>query len=403
MKKERLSILFNRYVRQTSTPEEEQELMQLLLDPELKEQQAILVEEAMENMPQLAAMSDLQADTIFRGILEQAGQTKTPVRRLLSRTAGWAAAAVLLAVLGAGWLFGWFTSKTPETTAKQPAAFHDISPGTNTATLTLADGSHILLDSASTGQLAAEQGLAQIIKTADGRIEYKNTGAALNGTATVVYNTMSTPRGGQYQLLLPDGTNVWLNAASSITYPVRFSATERKVTIRGEAYFEVSPGRQQPFIVSVASTDGEESRVEVLGTNFNIHAYDNEQAQHTTLLQGALSVSRGMAKVLLQPGQQAVIQSADASPTSIPVHQADTDKVMAWKNGLFNFQDADLPAVMRQLERWYNIDVVFEGTVPRRRFQGELPRSLYLSQVLNILKDMQIPFRVEGRKLIIAQ
>jgi transmembrane sensor len=233
----------------------------------------------------------------------------------------------------------------------------------------------------------------------DGKLEYEKSGVG-SLEPGVKYNTLTTPRGRQFQLVLPDGSKVWLNAASSITYPTVFAANERKVKIIGEVYFEVFKDQSKTFVVDV---DGKQT-VEVLGTHFNINSYTDEDAIRTTLLEGKVKVSATGSRLptidsrLLSPGQQASLQH-DQLTTS---NNVDLDQTMAWKNGTFSFRDADLPAVMRQLARWYNVDVEYRGAIPKDRFDGDIGNTLTLDQVLKGLAKTRIHYQIEqGNKLII--
>lgn len=265
-----------------------------------------------------------------------------------------------------------------------------IVPGKETAILTLADGSTILLDSAADGMLA-RQGNAAIVKLAGGQIAYQVNG---NEQGNVLMNTVTTPKGGKYQVVLPDGTKVWLNAASSISYPVAFGVTKRNVTIYGEAYFEVAQDKSTPFTVDVHGR----SSVQVLGTSFNINSYADEGSIRTTLIDGRIKVN---ASVILQPGQQSV-QAKDNSAISL-VPAADLAQVMAWKNGLFNFDRADIQTVMRSIERWYDVDVVYEGEIPSDHLLGRIPMNTSIDRVLNILAEIGIKFRIEGKKIMVTK
>lgn len=267
----------------------------------------------------------------------------------------------------------------------------DIIPGGNKAMLTLSNGSRIVLDSAADGILA-QQGNASIIKLANGQLSYQQRGG--KSADEILYNTMSTPRGGQYKLILPDGTQVWLNASSSIHYPTAFAGNERKVEVTGEAYFEVVYDAQMPFkVIANGAT------VRVLGTHFNINAYGDESTTKITLLAGAVSVSKGQASTLLNPGQQAQITRNSEIKRS---NDVDVEEAIAWKNGLFWFNGVDLPGIMRQLSRWYDIDVQYEGSIPQRHFTGHVFRHLNLSEVLKILELSHVHFRIEGKKLIVT-
>jgi len=296
---------------------------------------------------------------------------------------GWAA-AILAGVLIAGMYY--FIDRTQESPAGKVAQIRDILPGSSKATLTLADGSSIGLD--STGNQLIQQGVATVHQQ-NGRLQYevKETGLSVS------YNTLSTPRQGQFQLLLSDGTKVWLNAASSIRYPTAFSGKERKVEVTGEVYFEVAGNAHQPFIVSVNKTE-----IQVLGTVFNINAYPDENKLCATLVSGLIKVNTPRESITLQPGKTAAV----LPDGSAKVSNANIKIVTAWKNGSFGFEDADIQTVFRQLARWYNIEVEFRGAVPKTTFSGEIERSLTLSQVLQGLSAGDIHYTLEnGNKLII--
>ncbi|MEO6524960.1 MAG: FecR domain-containing protein [Mucilaginibacter sp.] len=303
-----------------------------------------------------------------------------------------AAAASILLFLGLGFYFY-------QQNKHQPSALmakNDIKPGSNKAVLTLANGQRIILTGAKNGHLAA-QGNTAINKTADGQIAYDAKAGKDNAAPKLAYNTITTPRGGQYQVVLPDGSHVWLNAASSITFPTAFKGKDREVAITGEAYFEVAHNKAKPFRVS---SNGQ--TVEVLGTHFNINAYNDEPVMKTTLLEGSVRITKGSREALLKPGEQATI--ADAG--NISVKAVDTEDVVAWKDGLFQFKNTDLPIVMRQLSRWYDVQVEYEGKMPQTVFNGKLHRNVNASQVLDILKYFNVNFRIEGsgnqKKIIVT-
>jgi len=273
--------------------------------------------------------------------------------------------------------------------ARTAPAKTDIPPGRQGAILTLADGHSVVLDSLRNGVVAVQGGTKVTLD--NGRLAYATANPA---TAEIPYNTMTTPKGRQFQLTLPDGTRVWLNAASSLRYPTAFSGGDRKVMMTGEAYFEVASDAKHPFRVEI----NQSTAVEVLGTNFDINAYSDETSIKTTLIEGAVRISSGSEKVLLKPGQQA--SSRSSSPIKI-VSNVPIDKVMAWKNGVFDFQDAKLEEVMRQLQRWYDIEVVYENGIPNIEFIGKMGRDLSLSEVLGGLQLSKVHFRMEGRKLVV--
>ena len=265
-----------------------------------------------------------------------------------------------------------------------------IAPGREGAILTLADGSTMVLDSAGNGVVANQNGTSIVLQ--NGQLAY-NTVSGAAGAA--VYNTVSTPKGRQFKLVLPDGTKVWLNAASVIRYPTSFEGNERNISLQGEAYFEVTQNVKSPFKI----TTGESTTIEVLGTSFNINAYTNENTIRTTLLNGAVRINAYHQTATLKPGQQAAVKPSKAQLVVLNV--VNTDQVMAWKNGLFNFDDASLDEVMRQLERWYDIEVVYEKGIPTAHFGGEINKQNTLQDVLHILEGSKVNFQLEGRKLIV--
>lgn len=341
----------------------------------------------------------LSAGKSIEGSFDEEEETPVvaPVHRVHFLKRRWWAAAAVLVLLGASiWLF----LRTPEqgitkTTTAQELK-NDVAPGGNKAILTLADNSTIILDSAANGKLA-EQGKTDVIKSGNGELVYDAKALTIDHSP-LTYNMLSTPRGGQYQLVLPDGSKVWLNAASSIRYPTAFASNERSVDITGEAYFEVAKDAKKPFRVHFISA-GRKGAVEVLGTHFNINAYNDEPASKTTLLQGSIKVTKETASVILKPGEQTSV--SQSSQPSQPI-RVQTNEVVAWKDGLFKFQGADLPTVMRQLVRWYNVEVVYEKGVPQLSFGGDISRNSNLSQVLKILELSGVHARIEQRKVIIS-
>lgn len=318
-------------------------------------------------------------------------------RRLWPRIA---VAAAVLATLSVGFYF--FQKTAPKADLQVATAaktiIPDVMPGGNKATLILADGKEITLDDAGNGKLAEQSGIV-ITKTKDGELVYTVSGkSAASDQGALAMNMISTPKGGFYQINLPDGTRVWLNAASSLRYPTVFTGGVRQVSLTGEAYFEVAKVTPaMPFkVITTAQT------VEVLGTHFNINSYTDEPGTKTTLLEGAVKVSSTTAAqngVVLKPGQQATLQNS-----SLNVAFVNTDEAVAWKNGMFRFNDADLQTVMRSVSRWYDVEISYEGkSSDRRQFSGEIHRNIKLSEVLDILSFFKVHFRLEGRKLIVTQ
>lgn len=296
------------------------------------------------------------------------------------------AAAVLL-LLSAGTYF-WTTNNKKQQLADGNKPSRVIAPGREGAILTLADGSQVVLDSLGNGVVANQSGVQVLLQ--NGQLAYDGS------SKETAYNTITTPKGRQFRLQLPDGSKVWLNAASSVKYPTTFTGRERRVELEGEAYFEVAQNANLPFKVKV----GDATEVEVLGTSFNINSYPDEAAIRTTLLDGAVRLNAYRQSQTLKPGQQAVVKPAKAQLDI--VNNTDLDKVMAWKNGLFNFDDASLEEVMRQLERWYDIEVTYAKGIPAIRFGGEINRQNTLQDVLQILEKSNVHFRFEdSRKLVV--
>ena len=324
--------------------------------------------------------------------IESSLSTAKPAKILKMSQRWWAAAAVLLLASGSYFLLNRHHSKTGDLAIKKNVLINDAAPGGNKAILTLANGATIILNNAKNGALT-QQGSTKVVKLDDGKLAYHSE--ETNAPITIEYNTVSTPRGGQYQLTLSDGSKVWLNAESSITFPTAFIGKERKVEIKGEAYFEIAHDSSKPFQVRVGGM-----KVQVLGTHFNINAYNDESAIKTTLLQGSVKVSEGSNSEVIKPGEQTLVSLKDGS--NIKVQTADVDEAVAWKNGLFHFDNADLPEVMRQLSRWYDVDVVYNGAIPKREFGGEMQRDLKLSQVLELLQKNEVNFKIEGKKIIVT-
>lgn len=264
---------------------------------------------------------------------------------------------------------------------------HDIKPGGTKAMLILASGKSICLD--KDGDSTFRLG-ASVLVQQNGIITYN---AKESKSEDIQYNKLVTPRGGQFQLVLPDGSKVWLNAESSLEYPTAFVGTQRIVTLTGEAYFEVEENNNLPFKVIANGVE-----VNVLGTHFNIMAYQNEKLIKTTLLEGKVKVTRGSQSKLLKPGE---VASFDKAKERLSVGTANKVQAIAWKNGYFDFREATLKEIMRQLSRWYNVEVEYQGEIPERHFTGEAPRDLNLSDVLKILATSGIHFSIQERQIIV--
>lgn len=282
---------------------------------------------------------------------------------------------------------------------------HDVAaPAINKAVLTLADGSTIVLDSAGIGSLA-KQGNTLVSKIDNDKISYHNSS---NSTPEIQFNTLTVPNGSKpMQIVLADGSKVWVNVGSSVTYPTAFRDNERKVTITGETYFEVThltfkgEDKRVPFIVSAPSHlgDGKDVEIQVLGTHFNVNAYNDENSLKVTLLEGSVKVGQNEGKsIYIKPGQQAELNLQGTIELNKNV---DTDEVMAWKNDWFNFNGLTVHEIMRQIERWYNISVTYENKVPDKHFSGIVSRSKNISEVLKIMEQAGIKFKIEGRNVTV--
>lgn len=376
-----LRELLKKYREGTASPDEIEYLHTYYDAFELTEADQLLSEEARNERKGRIKYSLDQAIVHQEQVL--------PVRKL--RLRNWLIAACLLLAAGSG-IFWWMqqpATNPPVAELSAKPGPTDIGPGDNRAVLVLADGSTVLLDDAAQGELS-RQANAVVNKTADGQLVYENqTGS---DPAPLIYNTITTPRAGQYRLTLTDGTKVWLNAATSLQFPASFSGTERRVKLSGEAYFEVAKNSQQPFIVETPR-----QTIEVLGTHFNVNAYEEEIATKTTLLEGRVKVATGSSSAVLQPGQQAA-----SGTDAIQVNVADTEEAVAWKNGYFKFNKADIQNIMRQLERWYDVEVEYRGAVPTDLFVGKINRSENISGVLRVLELSEVQFKIENRKIIVG-
>lgn len=316
-------------------------------------------------------------------------QAEPKVIRLWPRVA---VAASIALLLGTG-IF--YFAKPKEQIIPVAEKAQEIAPGGTRGILTLSNGKQIILANISAKDTIAKEGEEVTIKMgANGVITYIiNPDADASKNNPNAFNTLSTPTGGQYNIVLADGTKVYLNAVSSIKYPTQFNGDKRLVELDGEAYFEVAKNKNKPFIVK-----SDNQSIEVLGTHFNVHAYANEAVVKTTLLEGSVAVSFKNQKSILKPGQQSNVSD---NFTKIKIRDVDTDEAIAWKNGRFKFDNADLKTVMRQLERWYGIKVEYRGDVSDVRFSGGTFMNKNLSEVLKVLELSNIKFKVEGRTIIV--
>ncbi|AEV98761.1 hypothetical protein A4D02_09450 [Niastella koreensis] len=426
---ERLSRLFQGYYENTLSREETDELFQLLYREGDDEQLNALIVQAWQQLQEEAPRyTTSNSDSILNSILEDIhsrrddrSEKQMPAKLFwLKRVA----AAAFVVILAGAFYFIFRQRPVPAVTASTSPALlqKDSLYNNNKAILRLANGSVIVLDTLKSGAFT-RQGNMQISKTADGQLLYKVKDSAGGVYATAI-NTISTPYGGQYQVQLQDGTKVWLNATSTLRFPVSFASNERRVSITGEVYFEVVRNVKKPFIVNIPG-----GAVEVLGTHFNVNAYDDEKVVKTTLLEGKVKVRQwskvndqsASAKtsaeksVVLKPGEQAIAVAsplttdpADSrhpgkvgnSPLTID-HSPDLEEVLAWKNNLFSFTDVGIEEVMRQAARWYHIRVQYKGTISQSEFNGKIPRTIKLAEFLNILRYKGINVSVTGQDVTI--
>lgn len=306
-------------------------------------------------------------------------------------------AASVILMLSVGFFF-YHHSQRKENHKGNGLLAKEIAPGKDRAVLILDDGSKIFLDAVGSGQLAKESGIT-ISKAHSGELIYSVAGSAgaAGPTGRPTYNSIKTPRGGQYQIVLPDSTKVWLNAASSLRFPVRFAGNERRVELSGEAYFEVSHNKTRPFRVFSAGQE-----VKVLGTKFNVKAYNDEPGITTTLLEGSVSVSNLMSKEfkMLSPGQQASIMHNSGS---IQLSKVNAEQAMSWKSGYFTFDNESVASIMRTISRWYDVDIEYRNTQKIERLGGAFSRRSNLSEILNNLELVgNMNFKIEGRKIIVS-
>lgn len=412
MKTVRLQFLFQRYLDQKCTPGEEAELMQLLADSSSDEDREKLISDCFDSLPETYTLSEADSKRIFNIIIDKKVRKLYPSLLMRNRIIKWAGLAAAAALIFMTVTLVLFRNNNPaaeinkvvkiakEIKIEKPLYKNDIKPGGNKAILTLADGTKIVLDDASDGALT-RQGNTTVIKLDDGRLAYNPQTVAKIPSKAVLYNTLSTPRGGQYNVTLPDGTIVWLNASTSLRFPTAFTGNERRVEIKGEAYFEVAKNESMPFIVKAGNEE-----IKVLGTHFNISAYSEDKIIKTTLLEGKVEVSLINTKktevsvntCTLQPGQQSQLDGNN----TLSIVDADVNEAVAWKNGYFNFIDEDIESIMLKISRWYDIKVVFEDDSKNQSFTGNISRKKNVSEVLGMLEQTEaVHFKIEGKTITI--
>jgi transmembrane sensor len=378
-------ILIEQWIAGTLNPAGRQELSALLETEEGVEWLAGYMDEQMREANDYAQVFAPQArllqERILRTVEEETVIASKPVTTIKRIWLRYAAAAVFIFAIA----MVYFLMSKKENPGLAITA--DIqAPASNRATVHMADGHMVYLDSAKNGQLASS-GNMKLIKLGDGRVAYKGSAEKIE------YNTITNPRGSRViDIELTDGSHVWLNAGSSMTYPVPMTGKTRDVTVKGEAYFEIAKDVKHPFTV----TNGE-TKVTVLGTHFNVKAYEDEKDTRVTLLEGSVKVASGLATQMIKPGEQAIVKNAIHVSTEI-----DLDEVLAWKNGKFLFgEKADIRDIMRQVSRWYDVDVEFRGAIAQH-FGGGISRNVNISQVLKVLESTgNVTCIIEGKKVIV--
>jgi transmembrane sensor len=401
---EHVQLLFAKFLQKDCSEKEFEELITWLvaMDDDKKNALSAPLRELWDQAKagKLESTADqVNWDHIYNRVIHLADQpVKISLNETFPRRIGWrkiAAAVIIIGVILSGSVF-FLTRKPPVETVKaviEPVRSpKDIVPRGNNAALTLANGTIIILDTAKNGVIAV-QGNEKLILLDSGKLAYTHAATTGSEPAEISYNTISTPRAAQYQLVLSDGTKVWLNAASSLRYPTAFTGEERSVELTGEGYFEVAKNKEKPFHVR---TNGME--VSVLGTHFDIMAYENENAIQTTLLEGVVNVRYGKQADLLKPGKQAILRRDN---NNLTVSDGNVNQAVAWKNGYFYFDKSDIKEIMRQVSRWYDLDIIYEAPVPEMKFSGKIERKLPLSSIAHLLESSQIHFRIEGKKFII--
>ncbi|MGF7037429.1 FecR family protein [Mucilaginibacter lappiensis] len=380
MTPEQYILLYEKHLSGLCTPEEEELLMQHKDNFKIHDDQEI----------RLLRGDKLIRRSIYGRIVQSVSGSKS---RVVKMAWWWTAAAMVLLSIGLGSLF--FNNQPQKLIVKneiKKTKNNIIKPGTTTAVLTLANGANIVLDNAANG-VVATSGNTAIKKLKNGLLSYTDNGTDAGVDANAL-NTITIPRGGQYTVTLPDGTNVWLNSESSLTYPVGFKGTNRKVSLKGEAYFEVAKNKQMPFIVHTNEVD-----VKVLGTHFNVKAYQDDSGVKTTLLEGSVRLSNTVAFAMLVPGEQGV---ADRSAKKIAKKKANINQVMAWKSGYFVFREDDIHDIMKQISRWYDVDVEYRGNMSNIKFGGTYSKNKDINELLKGLElTGLIHFKIEGRRIIV--
>jgi transmembrane sensor len=379
MTSEQYILLYEKHLSGLCNPEEEALLMQYQDSFKIQDDHEVKLSDTDKK---------IRSDIYHRILRSISGNKK-----IFSLSWWWAAAAIVLLAVGLGTVF---LNNTPEqvivANKSVPVKSNVIKPGTTTAVLTLANGTHITLDDAANG-VVAKAGNTSIKKLKNGLLSYADNRADAS-TAANSLNTITIPRGGLYTVVLPDGTHVWLNSETSLTYPVAFNGAERGVTLKGEAYFEVTKNKQKPFIVHSGNVN-----VRVLGTHFNVKAYQDDNVIKTTLLEGSVQLSNQASSALLVPGEQGI---ADADQDHITRKKVNVNQVVAWKSGYFIFREERIQDIMEQISRWYDVEVEYHGNISNKTFGGIYTKNKDINELLKALElTGLVHFKIEGRRIIV--
>ncbi|MFC6099462.1 FecR family protein [Olivibacter domesticus] len=392
MTKDRLLLLVTAYLENQIQPADYQELVDYIHQHYEDKTLADVINQLSEEL-EFAKDQEVPSGEIYQAIMRderfnrgrRSFFSKKKLRKTLWASASIAASIILMLVIFK------VEFKWPGQSSSKANLASKIVPGSKKAVLTLADGKTIELDSSSSKALVM-QGDARL-QIDKGTLMYEATAVDAKNTIPL-QNTITTPAGGEYQAVLPDGSKVWLNAASSIRFPVKFTEGVRKVSITGEVYFEVAKKREQPFFVEAKNV-----LVKVLGTHFNVSAYPDDQQVHTTLLEGSVQVAKGDNKSLLKPGEQARVRDQGEE---IEVHKIDIEEVLAWKEGYFFFNHEPLESVMKKMSRWYDVEIVYKGDLSGRKFDGTISRMDDIQQMIKALEMLKTAhFVIEGRRVIV--
>ena len=387
---ERFNYLLKKYLNKDCTAQEFEEFFTYVADPAYEE---ILHAQMNHNFKSLNPGADVHQvdwDNMYQNVIHHRGKTK--IKSLFGKWVGIAASIALIATIAGGY---WWLKTDRHTSAVMLVKRHDVKPGGDKAILTLADGSKITLDNSVKGTLT-HQGNTAIKQNSSGMLVYDTNAAPGSPMETAYTNTLTTPAGGKFMLVLPDHSKVWLNSQSSISYVTAFKGRERTVELKGEAYFEISKDPERPFIVKSGRAS-----VKVLGTHFNVSAYPDERLTEVVLSEGSVRLTVGTEMAQLKPGQQASFGKHD---DAISLKEVDVDEAVDWKNGYFQFDNAEIEKVMNKLKRWYDIDIQYQGIKPGVKFTGIISRDNNLSKILGLLETSGgVSFQITDRTVIVKK